>query len=74
MAALKRNGAGNSRQESTAGTTKVHVERLEGVGGGGAEVVGDKGKFLARWTSGCPVEDVHFCLANVDILFKLQLY
>ena len=47
MAALKRNGADNSRQESTAGTTKVHVERLEGVGGGG-DLVGEKGKFLAR--------------------------
>lgn len=35
MATLKRNGADNSRQESTAGTTKVHVERLEGAGGGG---------------------------------------
>ena len=46
MAALKRNGADNSRQESTAGTSKVHVERLEGAGGGGGW--GDKGTFLAR--------------------------
>ena len=45
MAALKRNGADNSRQESTAGTSKVHVERLEGAGGGGWGV---KGTFLAR--------------------------
>ena len=73
MATLKRNGGDNSRQESTAGTTKVHVKMLEGAGVE-AEVVGDKEKFLARWTSGCPVEDVHFCLANVEILFKLQLY
>ena len=35
MATLKRNGADNSRQESTAGITKVHVERLEGARGGG---------------------------------------
>ena len=48
MATLKRNGADNSRQESTAGTTKVHVERLEGAGGGGGGGGGDKGKFLAR--------------------------
>ena len=44
MATLKRNGADNSRQESTAGTTKVHVERLEGArageGGGGWGVGG----------------------------------
>ena len=46
MATLKRNGADNSRQESTAGTTKVHVERLGGRGGGVG--VRDKGKFLAR--------------------------
>lgn len=54
MATLKRNGGDNSRQESTAGTTKVHVKMLEGARGGGgegvveAEVVGDKEKFLAR--------------------------
>ena len=35
MATLKRNGADNSSQESTAGTTKVHLERLEGTRGGG---------------------------------------
>lgn len=46
MATLKRNGADNSRQESTAGTTKVHVERLESAGVGWGW--GDKGKFLAR--------------------------
>ena len=53
MATLKRDGGDNSRQESTAGTTKVHVKMLEGARGGGegvveAEVVGDKEKFLAR--------------------------
>ena len=52
MATLKRNGADNSRQESTAGTTKVHVKMLEGARGGEgvveAAVVGDKEKFLAR--------------------------
>lgn len=47
MATLKRNGADNSRQESTAGTTKVHVERLEGAVGVALGWV-DKGKFLAR--------------------------
>lgn len=47
MATLKRSGADNSRQESTAGTTKVHVERLEGAGGGAGGWV-DKGQFLAR--------------------------
>ena len=41
MATLKRNGADNSSQESTAGTTKVHLERLEGTrGGGGGGVQG----------------------------------
>ena len=44
MAALKRNGADNSRQESTAGTSKVHVERLEGAGGGGGGG-GGRGRF-----------------------------
>ena len=41
MATLKRNGADNSRQESTAGTTKVHVKMLEGArgGGGGSSLV-----------------------------------
>lgn len=34
MATLKRNGGDNSRQESTAGTTKVHVKMLEGAGRG----------------------------------------
>lgn len=47
MATLKRNSADNSRQESTAGTTKVLVERLEGAEGGAGGWV-DKGKFLAR--------------------------
>ena len=45
MAALKRNGADNSRQESTAGTSKVHVERLEGSGGRGRRWWGIRGSF-----------------------------
>ena len=40
MATLKRNGADNSSQESTAGTTKVHLERLKGTRGGGGGVQG----------------------------------